>query len=160
MNKSNFPSYDQIPTINLYMDQLLEYLDRFLSSEKRSSDEVALTKTMINNYVKSKMVVPPDRKKYNRESIIDLLIIHHFKRAFSIQDTGNMLQLMKQDEDYYEAFRSRHEALIKTLPALDFNNLDKDTARDLLLQLGEEVAIKKQLTEQLLDYLNDASIKA
>lgn len=158
MIKSHFPSRDQIPTINLYMDQLLEYLDQFLASEKRSSDEIALTKTMINNYVKSKLVVPPDRKKYNQESIIDLLIIHHYKRAFSIQDTGNLLQQMKLEDDYYNAFRARHEELINTLPELDFSDLNTDTAKLLLLKLAEEVAIKKQLTEQLLDFLKASSI--
>jgi Domain of unknown function (DUF1836) len=158
MIKSHFPPRDQIPTINLYMDQLLEYLDQFLASEKRSNDEIALTKTMINNYVKSKMVVPPDRKKYNQESIIDLLIIHHYKRAFTIQDTGNLLQLMKHESDYYTGFRTRHEELINTLPELDFTNLDPVTAKALLLQLAEEVAIKKQLTEQLLDFLKASSI--
>ena len=158
MINTHFPPRDQIPTINLYMDQLLEYLDQFLASEKRSNDEIALTKTMINNYVKSKMVVPPDRKKYNQESIIDLLIIHHYKRAFSIQDTGNLLQLMKLDNDYYSAFRNRHETLINTLPEIAFESLDTNTAKELLLQLAEEVAIKKQLTEQLLDFIKATSI--
>ena len=48
---------DEIPEIDLYMDQVIQLFESKLSEQKRNEDEKILTKTMINNYAKGKVVI-------------------------------------------------------------------------------------------------------
>jgi len=151
------PDENTIPTIKLYMDQLQEYFETSLGDLKRQDEAVLLTKTMINNYVKSNLIKAPERKKYDKETIADLIIIYHLKQVFSIQDTMRILTLMKQDADYYSRFVDYQNAvrseLMTNMPNGSFD-MSKEDAGALLLQLTIEVSVKKQLSEQLIDHLN------
>ena len=151
------PEENTIPSISLYMDQLQEYFETTLGELKRQDEDAVLTKTMINNYVKSNLIKAPERKKYDKETIGDLIVIYHLKKAFSIQDTMRVLSLMKKDKHYYAHFVKDQDAvrneLISNMPEGKFD-LSPEDATSLLLQLTLEVSIKKQLSEQLIDYLN------
>ena len=54
---------EEIPNINLYMDQVTTFMDEQLASTKRYEDDKILTKTMINNYAKNHLLPPPVKKK-------------------------------------------------------------------------------------------------
>lgn len=73
-----------IPKIDLYMDQVTTFMDQALTPYKRSSDGKVLTKTMINNYTKAKVLPPPVKKKYGRMHIMLLIMIFHLKTVLSI----------------------------------------------------------------------------
>ena len=151
------PEENTIPNISLYMDQLQEYFETTLGDLKRQDEDTVLTKTMINNYVKSNLIKAPERKKYDKETIGDLIVIYHLKKAFSIQDTMRVLNSMKNETHYYTHFVNNQDAirseLISKMPNGVFE-ISRDDATALLLQLTLEVSIKKQLSEQLIDYLN------
>ena len=67
---------DEIPAIDLYMDQVLTFLGERLRRTARKSDaDKILTKTMVNNYVKNKVMIPPVKKKYGRDHILLLMVI-------------------------------------------------------------------------------------
>ena len=67
---------DEIPKIDLYMDQVLQFLsERLRRTARKSEADKLLTKTMINNYVKNKVLIPPVKKKYGRDHILLLLVI-------------------------------------------------------------------------------------
>ena len=59
---------DEIPNIDLYMDQVTTFMEENLASNKRHEDDKILTKTMINNYAKNKLLPPPEKKRYSREN--------------------------------------------------------------------------------------------
>ena len=78
---------EDIPKIDLYMDQVLTFLGERLRRTARKSDaDKLLTKTMINNYVKNKVMIPPVKKKYSRDHILLLLVIYYMKSFLSIDD--------------------------------------------------------------------------
>lgn len=78
---------DEIPKIDLYMDQVLTFLGERLRRTARKSDaDKLLTKTMINNYVKNKVMIPPVKKKYSRDHILLLTVIYYMKNFLSIDD--------------------------------------------------------------------------
>lgn len=154
------PNQNAIPNISLYMDQLLEYFESTLGDLKRQDEDAVLTKTMINNYVKSGLIRAPERKKYNRETISDLMVVYHMKKAFSIQDTSHILEVMKSTPGYYDYFISEQDQVRSDiLSKLDSEpeNLNTEMALNLLKQLSIEVTIKKQLAEQLIDYLSSTT---
>ena len=59
----------EIPNIELYMDQVTTFMDSHLAHSKRYEDDKILTKTMINNYAKNKLLPPPAKKKYTKLSV-------------------------------------------------------------------------------------------
>ncbi|MEG0773973.1 DUF1836 domain-containing protein [Clostridium sp.] len=75
-----------IPHLHLYMDQVIQLFDNNLSHCKRNSDDKLLTKTMINNYTKDKLLMPVKNKKYSREHIILMILIYNLKQSLSIGD--------------------------------------------------------------------------
>ena len=77
---------DLIPNIDLYMDQVTNFLEKQLASQKRMPDDKVMTKTMINNYAKNDLLPSPVKKKYNKEHILLLIFIYYFKNILSIND--------------------------------------------------------------------------
>ena len=82
--------YADIPAIDLYMDQLLTYIDAQLRPLV-APDEKLLTASMVNNYVKVGMIPRPAGKKYDREHLAMLLMICVFKQALSMESISRLL---------------------------------------------------------------------
>ena len=66
---------EDIPDISLYMDQMTSFIDEKLESFKREEDDKLLTKTMINNYTKNKLLPPSDKKKYTKNHVMILNLL-------------------------------------------------------------------------------------
>lgn len=94
---------DEIPEIDLYMDQVIQLFESKLSEQKRNEDEKILTKTMINNYAKGKLLLPIKNKKYSKEHIILMSLIYNLKGALSINDIKLSLDriISKSEEESY-----------------------------------------------------------
>lgn len=94
---------DEIPEIDLYMDQVIQLFESKLSEQKRKEDEKILTKTMINNYAKGKLLLPIKNKKYSKEHIILMSLIYNLKGALSINDIKLSLDkiINKSEEENY-----------------------------------------------------------
>ena len=67
---------EEIPNIDLYMDQVTTFMDTQLASSRRFESDKVLTKTMINNYAKNKLLPPPVKKKYSPEHMMLLIFIY------------------------------------------------------------------------------------
>lgn len=123
---------EDIPNINLYMDQILTLFNETLP--KRKTDRI-LTKTMINNYSKAKIITPLKGKKYTKEQIIQILMIYELKNNVSLQDIKKLL-----DPINYQQLSSLYQRHTKT----------KD------IQAGElDNLMNTLLTEYQLDLNND-----
>lgn len=79
LSRIDYIHAEDIPNIDLYMDQVTTLMDSGLSSSKRYEEDKILTKTMINNYAKNNLLPPPDKKKYSREHILILTFIYYLK---------------------------------------------------------------------------------
>ena len=82
---------EEIPGIDLYMDQVTTFMESHLSASKRHADDKILTKTMINNYAKNDLLPPPVKKKYTKEHLLMLTFIYYFKNILSISDIQVLL---------------------------------------------------------------------
>ncbi|MDQ0268293.1 DUF1836 domain-containing protein [Cytobacillus purgationiresistens] len=100
---------EDIPEIDLYMDQVIQLFEKKFNDSKRNDEEKLLTKTMINNYAKGKLFFPIKNKKYSKEHIILISLIYQLKGALSINDIKQTLDgvnnritggLMELDEFY------------------------------------------------------------
>lgn len=77
---------EDIPNIDLYMDQVTTFMDEHLAACKRLDDDKILTKTMINNYTKNNFLPPPVKKKYSKEHMYLLIFLYYFKNVLTITD--------------------------------------------------------------------------
>lgn len=94
--RSVLPS-QQVPELELYMDQIITLIQQGLSENRRSEDDKILTKTMINNYSKDKLLKPIKGKKYSKEHILMMLLIYHLKKNLSITDIKCFLDTMAKE---------------------------------------------------------------
>ena len=76
---------EDVPNIDLYMDQVTTFMDSQLAASKRHDDDKILTKTMINNYAKNNLLPPPEKKKYTKEHVLVLIFIYYLKKYFKHQ---------------------------------------------------------------------------
>ncbi|OFI07013.1 hypothetical protein CLOACE_05990 [Clostridium acetireducens DSM 10703] len=112
-----------IPDIDLYMDQVTSFMDNKLGNFKRDSKDAVLTKSMINNYVKHKMLIAPNKKKYNRNHIIMLIWIYYLKQVISINDIEYILYNFVQNEEDTDFKKIYNDFLhIQKLQLKEFKN--------------------------------------
>ena len=57
---------EDVPNIDLYMDQVTTFMDSQLAASKRHDDDKILTKTMINNYAKTIFFLHRRKEVYQR----------------------------------------------------------------------------------------------
>ena len=102
----SYPTWEQLPELDLYLDQVLLYVNKTCAPVLSSSDK-GLTAAMINNYVKHGYVEKPDKKKYQRRQVARLIAITTLKTVFSIQEiasTLNFLQDQASSDLLYNSF--------------------------------------------------------
>ncbi len=121
-----------IPSIELYMDQVTTFMDRHLSSGKRHEEDKILTKTMINNYTKNDLLPSPTKKKYSADHILLLIFIYYFKGFLSISDIQVLLKPLT--EDYFGSPDGELKKIYDTI----FDSLYKDQTENLLNDLTKK----------------------
>ena len=102
----SYPKWEDIPNIDLYLDQVLLYVNQVCAPISPDKDK-GLTASMVNNYVKHGYLTKPDKKKYQRKQIARLIAITTLKSVFSIQEiaqTLNSLQTQVSSDQLYDAF--------------------------------------------------------
>jgi hypothetical protein len=166
----------ELPNIDLYMDQVTTFMDEHLSSSKRYPQDKILTKTMINNYAKNRLLPPPDKKKYSKDHMLLLIFIYYFKNILSISDIQKLLapisdryfkgedgrdmtwlysRIMEQEPAEAKRMVSELEELFETAKQM-FPDSPQQDQKDLQLfsiisLLSYDIYIKKQLIEKLID---------
>lgn len=124
INKFHIPRWSEIPNIDLYMDQVLSYIEEHLPIYiNDENNENLITKTMINNYVKQGIIESPNKKKYTRTHICQLFVICILKQIYSINDIKNLIDLALKTSSInicYDNFCNILESSLKST----FNNED------------------------------------
>ena len=176
VRSSNIIEIEDIPNIDLYMDQVTTFMDKCLAQYKRYDDDKVLTKTMINNYTKAKIFPAPVKKKYSRTHLMLLIMIYHLKSILSIKDIGILFQSalseqnkLKQErmiESIYSGFVSLQKQTITYLAGAAEGRPDEyfygkeailtydddETKRIMMtLALAIRANTEKQLAEKVLD---------
>ena len=176
LSKMEYVKSSEIPNIDLYMDQVLTFMNGHLEDAKRYEDDKIMTKTMINNYAKNHLLPAPDKKKYSKEHIMVLMFIYYFKNILSIGDiqsilnpltsryfaNGKELNLEKIYEEVFTLEKGQIEQLIETLTKdykragqtfLEESEEDKEFLQmfSFICMLSYDIYIRKQIIEKMID---------
>lgn len=176
---------DDIPNIDLYMDQVTTFMDQHMRATTRNpEDDKILTKTMINNYAKNDLLPPPVKKKYSKEHVLVLIFIYYFKGILSIGDIQELLNPltekyfhagsgMKMEDIYDEVFsleQGKIEALKEDVKKMYAAAADtfQDTPKEdreflqrfsFICMLSYDVYVKKLLIEKMIDSMREENCK-
>ncbi len=172
-------SASELPNIDLYMDQVTTFMDEHLEHSRRYPEDKILTKTMINNYAKNRLLPPPEKKKYSKDHMLLLIFIYYFKNILSINDIQKLLTPMtdryfKNESGTDMAWLYSH--IMDSEPdqakriGEDIRQLSKDAEQifsgcpedeqdylqllSIISLLSYDVYRKKQLIEKLIDSAN------
>ena len=109
--------WEQIPDLGLYMDQVITFVTRMYEPLYGPDIHGYLSSSMINNYVKSKLIPRPTGKKYSREQIALLAMIVVLKQTSSMEDIRRMLTLRESEtvESLYHSFTQRFSHVIQAI---------------------------------------------
>ena len=176
---------EDIPNIDLYMDQVTTFMEAQLAHSKRYEDDKILTKTMINNYTKNNLLPPPVKKKYSREHLLLLVFIYYFKNILSIKDIETVLapltekyfpdgssfeladiykEVCKIEKEQLDSIKENVTATYEK-SAETFTHLADGEDKEILQQfaficsLSFDVYIKKMIIERIIDDLSFKSSK-
>lgn len=108
------PDWSDFPDIELYMDQVISVLERYLVPFF-PQEEKHITSTMINNYVKHRLLPPPENKRYSRRHLARLFMICIFKRFVQLSEIQVILEFLvkeKGEEETYLLFKKEMEGAL------------------------------------------------
>lgn len=181
LDRLEYIKLDEIPNIDLYMDQVTTLMDKKLRVTTRYPEEdKILTKTMINNYAKNDLLPPPVKKKYSKEHVLVLIFIYYFKSILSISDIQTLLKPITEKyfqngkgfglkEIYEEVFRmepdeieelkkdmlNKYERALTTFAGLPEEDTEFLRQFSFICLLSYDVYIKKLVIEKMIDDMKD-----
>lgn len=177
IKKISYIRPNEIPNIDLYMDQVTTFMDQHLEKTKRYSEDKLLTKTMINNYTKNDLLPSPVKKKYSKDHMVMLIFIYYLKNFLSITDIQSLLHPMTElffdgkgeislDEIYEEIYEiekdqagsvSRDIVNKAKMAEQTFSDIEDEEQRNYLRKyayaclLSYDIYMKRQMLERLID---------
>ena len=174
---------EQIPDIDLYMDQVTTFMEEHLKDTRRYPEDKVLTKTMINNYAKNNLLPPPVKKKYSKDHMLMLIFIYYFKSVLAFNDIETLFAPITSRhfsgstgtsklslEDIYREVFTLEDGEMKNLKADAAAKFERamETFKDapvigeerdylqlfsFICELSFDVYLKKQMIEMLADEL-------
>lgn len=129
------PRYDELPTIGLYKDQVLELVNSYLGAFYAT--ENPMTDTMVNNYVKLKVIAAPIKKRYNRFQLAQLMMTCLLKKVLSIAEVRELLDLYPEEgllQGAYDRFCEELEDVV----SISFNGTSVNSISVPFLTQREE----------------------
>lgn len=147
ISRVRFPKWKELPGLGLYVDQVAAIINEQLASLGMEP----LTKSMINNYVKKKVIQAPIKKKYAVNQIVDLLLIGFFKNTFAISEIRRgILQITATDypQQAYDRFVEIINARLNNeeVPAAPTANQNNDR----LMMLSIDAVLAELKAQHLL----------
>ena len=159
---------EDIPNIDLYVDQIIKIFEDRLS--ENNSEEKFLTKSMVNNYSKDKLISPVKGKKYTKEQILQILLIYDLKGILSIQNiksvTNSIIDQENSQDSIEGIFKSYEDNYIYTQGLCNLicdkitskydNNLSVEELTSILLSISQVANCLRKAAELITqNYFED-----
>ena len=160
LEKFDLPDWEDLPQLDLYMDQVILLLNRYLAP--MVGEEKYVTASIINNYVRMKVMPPPVKKRYARTHLAYLIIICTLKQSLSISCIQRMLPPGNSEDevrDLYLDFVGQYRGAVAFLRSLRLDGGELALGGTGTLGLGGESslvttsAILSTLSKALTEFL-------
>ena len=163
LKEQKIPTWEELPTLELYMDQVLVLLNSYADIMRISAGDNVITAPMINNYVKHKTVPAPVKKRYSRYHIAYLIMVCTLKQALSIATIEKIIPNGLTEEEVKHIYNSFAKNQLKAFsyvselvlavsrPIISAEDYNPERVRDLVFQVAIASNIFKNLTETITD---------
>ena len=177
INSAHIPTWDELPSLNLYMDQLIFILSEIFEPYFDDVPKL-INKAIINNYVKLGYIPAPVKKKYSKEHMLLLIFIYYFKNLLSFNDIEELFRPISGEhfngqsglslETIYNEVFSLEDSQMENLKAdvaekfrqasrtfPDAEEADREYLQlfSFICELSFDVYLKNQMIEMLIDGL-------
>lgn len=156
----SLPRWDELPDIEIYMDQLVKIVDKYTQPLLLDHTK-ALTPSMINNYVKLKLMPKPLKKKYGKNHLARIIVITILKQAFEIPAIKNGIEFQIDSTNAKAAYNFFCDHLETTIKCFIIKENETITIEQIKhgyapIQMACTTFIAKLITEKHLnDILNE-----
>ncbi|NLO93471.1 MAG: DUF1836 domain-containing protein [Clostridiaceae bacterium] len=134
LEEYHMPGWSELPDLDLYMDQVITYLERQLSIFSKSSEEKLITPSMINNYAKNEIIPRPVQKKYTRDHMAHLISVLNLKNILSLMEIARLISHETSDKPidtfYNRLIKIQDEAIKSTATRVKESFLSLETETD------------------------------
>lgn len=147
-------SWESLPDIDLYMDQVVSYLSR----QSAGGKPPAITSAMINNYVKDGLMPRACGKRYHKEHLVYLTAIGLLKNILTVKDMKLLLDQEigeGQEENFYAKLLGNIDAAYGEVGAAIDPEAPEPELTDLALQLALQSCAAKAACEEILAVLRE-----
>lgn len=166
------PPWEEIPDLGLYMEQVIDLLRQYLDylPPELKEEQQFITAAAINNYVRTRIMPQPRKKRYYREHIAYLIMILTLKPTLSMALIQRLIpaDLPPQEvQRVYTAYARCHAMaavnFLRQARAMgdgilqhdDPSDMAADTVEDLIAMSAITAGFSRLLAEKLLLLLQD-----
>lgn len=153
------PHWEQLPDMDLYMDQVVTLLNEYLKPFYTKGQEKMVTSTMINNYVKNGIVHPPIKKRYTKQHVAYLVVVCVLKMVYRMDEISSLIQVQIKKypvDQAYNYFCLELESCLKCIfmhkkvhhvPSDDEGSLVVDLIRNTVQSVAYTVYVRYALDQ-------------
>ncbi|MCI5976318.1 MAG: DUF1836 domain-containing protein [Candidatus Faecousia sp.] len=131
MEAFSLPGWEELPDMDLYVDQVVTLVSRYLSLIPQDEKNPLITASSINNYVRLRVMPAPARKRYSRRHLAYVLMICTLKQSMALTEIQKILPPDLDDEDtkqMYANFVGRINGAIQGF----IDQVNAEAARELV----------------------------
>ena len=137
---------ESIPDMELYIDQMVNCLNSELALYAKDG-EGPITKGMVSNYTKHRMILGPNGKRYSKTHCIFILLVFYLKEALSMDQVERMMRPVlsnyhsdwDEDMDIPSLFRGViHFAELEGQDLCELLNVRMDSIKRFLAERGSD----------------------
>ena len=143
---NTIPSWNQLPAIDLYMDQVIILLNQYVNTNTH------ITQSMVNNYVKLKAIPAPVKKRYSKTHLAYLIIFCTLKQTLSISTIQKIMPVDLTEDQVIKVYNSfidnRGKALDYALEKVKEISSIEETD-NIIMQISSIANVFKKLTEDI-----------
>ncbi len=155
----HLPRWSQLPELDLYMDQVITYVEKYLGIFFVNNNEKMLTKSMVNNYVKLNLIPQPVKKKYSKRHVAYLIAITILKQIVTIKEVKDGIQ----NQAYYQGEKHAYNYFVEEMeravfsvckqidPSIEFDCCEVQVEKyEIALKMATKAVACKIVTEKII----------
>ena len=147
------PDWESLPELELCMDQVVLLMTRYLSFPPPvGEEEKVITASIVNNYVRMKIMPAPVKKKYSRVHLAYLLVICTLKQSLSIASIQKLMPVGLEEEEVRQIYTHFTEQYTGASAA--FSRYVEESLPGMQVEgLPTSAAVVANLAKSLTEYL-------
>lgn len=151
MSANNMVSYDDLPKYDLFLSQVIDYLNDTFSDDN-------YTNNIVQNYIKNDIISKPEdgkKRGYTKDHLVQLVLLSHMRPVLTTEEIKNVFSLAFND------INNREDDIISWGEAYKlFSEIQKESFSDFLsTPVYDEDRLNKKMEEFNLNTKDSERIK-